>query len=148
LISLRVGDLPNIVRKLLTRATTLLGISPQSEVCPQSYRPSNLQEFKFWKFWKFQDFQLGSPRARWHLGAGPWPDTKNTIKGKVVASPKSRPWWVLWVCVCPWLIHAPKVFQLVVWFVEVHVNNWPACHSSKSSSWSSSTSLYPWSVAN
>jgi hypothetical protein len=26
----------------------------------------------------------------------------------VVASPKSGPWWVLWVRVCPWLILAPK----------------------------------------
>jgi hypothetical protein len=51
-----------------------------------------------------------------------WPRTEYTIKGKVVASPKSRPWWILWVCVCPWLVPTPKVFQLcinqlVVWFV-------------------------------
>jgi hypothetical protein len=38
-----------------------------------------------------------------------WPSTKNTIKGKVVASPKSMLWWVLWVHVCPWFIRAPKV---------------------------------------
>ncbi len=42
--------------------------------------------------------------------------------GKVVASPKSASWWVLWIRVCPWFIHAPKVFQLcnnqlVVWVV-------------------------------
>jgi hypothetical protein len=40
----------------------------------------------------------------------------------VVASPKSRLWWVLWICVCLWFIYAPKVRQLctnqlVVWFV-------------------------------
>jgi hypothetical protein len=39
----------------------------------------------------------------------------------------------LWVHVCPWLVHAPKVLQLCtnqlfVWFVQVRVNNWPACH--------------------
>jgi hypothetical protein len=55
-----------------------------------------------------------------------WRGTKYTIRGKVVASPKSRPWWVLWVQVCSWLILAPKVFtnHLVlvlcrsVWVVE------------------------------
>jgi len=31
-----------------------------------------------------------------------------------VASPKSRPWWILWVHVCPWLIRAPKRFQLCI----------------------------------
>jgi hypothetical protein len=40
----------------------------------------------------------------------------------VLASPKFGPWWVLWVCVCSWLVHARKVLQsrineLVVWFV-------------------------------
>ncbi len=35
-----------------------------------------------------------------------WPNIENTIRGKVVASPKSRSWWILWVCVCSWLVHA------------------------------------------
>jgi hypothetical protein len=39
----------------------------------------------------------------------PWPSIKNIVKGKVVASPKFRPWWVLWVYVCQWFIRAPKV---------------------------------------
>jgi hypothetical protein len=64
----------------------------------------------------------------------PWLGAKNTIRGKVVASPKSRPWWVLWVHVCPWFVRAPKMFKLhtnllVVWFVQVRVSNEPACHS-------------------
>jgi hypothetical protein len=64
-----------------------------------------------------------------------WLITKNTIKGKVVASPKSGSWWILWVHICPWLIRAPKLLQpcinqLVVWFVYVRMNNWPACHLS------------------
>jgi hypothetical protein len=51
-----------------------------------------------------------------------WLGTKSTIKGKVVASPKFGPWWVLWVHVCLWFVCAPKVLQLcinqlVVWFV-------------------------------
>jgi hypothetical protein len=46
---------------------------------------------------------------------------KYTIRGKVMASPKSGPWWVLWVRICPWFILAPKMFpqgtnQFVVWF--------------------------------
>ncbi len=50
-----------------------------------------------------------------------------------MASPKFRPWWVLWICVCPWLICAPKcsnyalnnlLFGLCrfVWVSEVLVN--------------------------
>jgi hypothetical protein len=62
-----------------------------------------------------------------------WPGTKYTIRGKVVASPKFGPWWVLWVHVCSWLICAPKccnyalsnlLFGLCrfVWVIEVLVN--------------------------
>ncbi len=47
----------------------------------------------------------------------------------MVVSPKSGPWWILWICVCPWLVRAPKALKLhtnwlVIWFVQVHVNNW------------------------
>jgi len=38
----------------------------------------------------------------------PWPGTKYTIRGKVVASPKSGLWWVLWIHVYLWFIHSPK----------------------------------------
>jgi hypothetical protein len=34
----------------------------------------------------------------------------HTIWGKVVASPKFGPWWVLWIRGHPWLFLAPKVF--------------------------------------
>jgi hypothetical protein len=37
-----------------------------------------------------------------------WPSTEYNIMGKVAASPKFGPWWVLWVRVCPWLVCAPK----------------------------------------
>jgi hypothetical protein len=74
---------------------------------------------------------LGSFRTKWHLGAG----IKYTIMGKVVASPKSRPWWILWVRDCPWFILAPKMFlpntnQLVVWFCANPCEWLIACHSS------------------
>jgi hypothetical protein len=39
----------------------------------------------------------------------PWLSIDNTIRGKMVASPKFGSWWVLWIHVCPWLIHAPKM---------------------------------------
>ncbi len=51
----------------------------------------------------------------------PWLGIKYTTRGKVMASPKSGPWWVLWVRGRTWLVLAPKVFQLcinqlVIWF--------------------------------
>jgi len=63
----------------------------------------------------------------------PWQRTKYTIRGKVVASPKSRPWWVLWICVCSWFVHAPKCFNyaltnllfglcMSVWVIKLLVN--------------------------
>jgi hypothetical protein len=65
---------------------------------------------------------------------GCWPHgTEYTIRGKVVASPKFGPWWVLWVCVCPWLVYAPKCYNYAVtnllfgvcrsmWVIELFVN--------------------------
>jgi hypothetical protein len=44
----------------------------------------------------------------------PWLGTKNNIRGKVVASPKSGPWRVLWVRVCAWRVCAPKMLQLCI----------------------------------
>jgi len=38
--------------------------------------------------------------------------TENNIKGKVVVSPESGPWWVKWVQGCPWLVPTPKVSQM------------------------------------
>jgi hypothetical protein len=35
---------------------------------------------------------LGSPRIKSHLHVAPWRVAEYTIRGKVVASPKSRPW--------------------------------------------------------
>jgi hypothetical protein len=71
-------------------------------------------------------------------------------KGKVVASPKFGPWWVLWVYVCPWFIHAPKcskyaltnlLFGLckTVWVIELLI-------ILPSPSRSSNTPFYPQSV--
>jgi len=62
----------------------------------------------------------------------PWLGTENTIRGKVVTSPKFGSWWVLWVRVCSWFIRAPNVLQLrtnqlvfglcrSVWIIELLV---------------------------
>jgi hypothetical protein len=53
-------------------------------------------------------FSFGSPRTKCHLRLVPWPVTKYTIKGKVVAFPKSGLWWVLWVRISLWFVLAPK----------------------------------------
>jgi hypothetical protein len=46
--------------------------------------------------WAISRLPLGNPGTKNHLNVGPI-ITKYTIKEKVVASPKSRPWWVLCV---------------------------------------------------
>ncbi len=88
----------------------------------------SLQSRKSPNFGNFGTPNFEVPRQNDIWVLAPWLGIMNTIRGKVVASPKSRPWWVLWV-------RAPKVFklcnnQLVVWFVQVHENNWPTCHLS------------------
>jgi hypothetical protein len=70
--------------------------------------------------------KLSGQNAIWMWAS--WSGIKYTIRGKVVASPKSKPWWILWVQVCPWFVLAPKVLQLcsnqlVVWFVQICVND-------------------------
>jgi hypothetical protein len=74
------------------------------------------------QFWEFRDSHLGvlGQNDIWMLAS--WQGTKNNIKRKVVVSPKSELWWVLWIRVCSWFVHAPKMLQLhtnqlVVWVV-------------------------------
>ncbi len=61
--------------------------------------------------WEFRDSHLGVPKQNdiWVLAL--WPGTKYTIRGKVVASPNSRPWWILWIRVCPWFVPTPKCYN-------------------------------------
>jgi hypothetical protein len=74
-----------------------------------------------------------SHRTKWHLGAGPMPVHRIYYKREGGGFSKSGPWWILWVCVCPWLVHAPKcsnyalsnlLFGLCtsVWISELLVN--------------------------
>ncbi len=83
----------------------------------------------------------------------PWPCTNNTIRGKVLASLEFELWWVLWVHVYACLVCAPKVLwlctnQLIIWFVQVHVNKLNRLSFVLVPSKSSNTSLYLRSVAN
>jgi hypothetical protein len=109
-----------------------------------NYVPSKLRESQLWEF---RDSHLGvlGQKAIWMWP--PWRASKYTIKGKVMASPKSRPWWVLWVQGYLWLILTPKVLQLCtnhlvlvlcrfVWVIEAY-------QFSLVPSRSSSTFLYP-----
>jgi hypothetical protein len=82
----------------------------------------------------------------------PWLGTEYTIRGKVVTSPKSGLWWILWVQVRPWLVLAPKVFklctnQLVFDFMQVHVSSWGLSFFLVPSR-SSSTPLYPQTIVS
>jgi hypothetical protein len=99
------------------------------------------------QFWEFRDSHLGFSRQNDIWVFVPWLGTKNIIRGKVVASFKFGPWWVLWVRVCPWFVYVGKVFelctnQLFVWFVCVI----GLLVIPLSLSWSYSTPLYPRSV--
>ncbi len=87
---------------------------------------TKLHESQLWEFW---DSHLGVSGQNdiWVLAL--WWSTKYIIRGKVMASPKSRLWWVLWICGCLWLVLTLKALklhtnQLVVWFVQVCVSNW------------------------
>jgi len=82
--------------------------------------------------------------SRLHLGVlgqnaiwmwASWRSTWYIIRVKLVASPKSEPWWVLWIWICLWFILTPKVFQLctnqlVVWFCACMREWLNVCHFS------------------
>jgi len=72
---------------------------------------------------------LGSPGTKKAIRVWVrWCNVENTIWGKVVASPESRPWWVLWVESCPWLVLTPKgvpkseLTNLWVGFMQVRMS--------------------------
>jgi hypothetical protein len=103
---LGASSMKHTFENLSTTAITLLQTSLQSKVCTwsyasQSYESSNYGNFgtPIWKSWNKKAIRM------WPM----WRGAEYTIRGKVVASPKFRPWWVLWVQSCPWLVLAPKV---------------------------------------
>jgi len=73
-------------------AITLIQTSSPLEVCTQSYRPPKLPpKLLESQLWEFRDSHLGVPRQNATWMVAPWLGTKYTIRGKVVASPKSKP---------------------------------------------------------
>jgi hypothetical protein len=82
------------VGKLLRRATSLLQTSSQSEVWAGSYEFPKSRESKQGQF---RDSSLGVPGIKAIGMRVRRSNVENTIWGKVVASPESRPWWVKWV---------------------------------------------------
>jgi hypothetical protein len=62
---------------------------------------TNLGPPKLWEsqLWEFRDSHLRVSKQNDIWVLVPWLGTKYTIRGKVVAFPKSRPWWVLRVYV-------------------------------------------------
>jgi hypothetical protein len=94
-----------------------------------------LQSREEFQLWQFRDSHLGVPGQKVIWMWASWRVTEYTIRGKVVASPKFGPWWVLWIWGRTWLILAPKVLQqginqLVVWFCASSCERISACHSS------------------
>jgi len=119
LISFPAGGVQHTVGKLSTWLQLYFRAHLNRRFARKVMRPPKLRDSQLWEF---QDFHLGVPRQNDIWVLVPWPSTKYIIRGKVVASPKFGPWWLLWVRICPWLIRAPKVFQLCtnqldVWFM-------------------------------
>jgi hypothetical protein len=115
------------------RVTNFLQTSSQSKVFTQNHGSPKLQKLQKSQLWEFWNSHLGVPRQNdiWVLVS--WPGTEYTIRGKVMASPKSGLWWVLWVHGCSWLVRAPKCsnYDLTnlylglcrsMWVIELLVN--------------------------
>jgi len=92
-IYLAANNVPHTIGKLSMRDTTLLQTALRSEVCSQSYGASKSWESQLSGF---QDSHAGVPRESRERKAiwmwAPWRGPEYTIRGKVVASPKSGPW--------------------------------------------------------
>jgi hypothetical protein len=144
---LRAGGVPHTVGKLLMKATTLLRLHINQRSAEKVMGPQSRKSPKFGNF-ETPKLEVPGQNAIWIWAS--WRGTEYTIRGKVVASPKSRPWWVLWVRICPWLVLAPKVLKLTNLLFGLCRSVWVIKHLSffLVPSWSSSTPLYPQSVTS
>jgi hypothetical protein len=106
------------VGKLSMRVTTLLRNASQFEVCSQSYGVPKLRESQL--AW-FRDFHSGVPREKNHLDVGSMASHRVYYKVEGGGFPQVRAVVSLVCPSCPWLVLAPKVFQLCtnhfVWVV-------------------------------
>ncbi len=74
-------------------------------------------------------------RKKWHLGVARMVNYRKYYEEEGGGFPQVQAMVSLVSPCISWFVHAPKVLQLcttqlVVWFVHVHVNNWPTCYSS------------------
>jgi hypothetical protein len=143
-IYLAADNVRHTIGKILTRATTLLQTAPRSEVCSQSYGVPKSRESRL--VW-FQDSHSGVPGEKSHLYVGPVERCKVYYKGEGGGFPQVRAVVSLVCPCCPWLVLAPKVFQLCtnhfVWVVCRPVWMSKACQLFLVPSRSSNTPLYP-----
>jgi len=82
------------LEKLLRRATSLIETLSQLEVWAESYELPKSRESNPGQF---RDSSLGVSGLKAIRMQVRRSNAKNTIWGKVTASPKSGPWWVKWV---------------------------------------------------
>jgi hypothetical protein len=117
-IYLAEDNVQHIVEKLSTRATTLLQTALRSEVCSQSYGAPRSRESRLAGF---RDSHAGVPGEKSHLDVGPVERSRVYYKGEGGGFPQVRAVVNLVCPCCPWLVLAPKVFQLCtnhfVWVV-------------------------------
>ncbi len=102
------GGVQHTVGNLSRRTTSLLQSSSQSEVWAGSY---GLPKSRESKPGQFRDSSLGILGIKAIRMRVRWSNAKNTIWGKVVASPESRPWWIKWVRVARGLSQHQKCFR-------------------------------------
>jgi hypothetical protein len=145
-IYLSTNDLQHTVGKLSTRATTLLYTAPQSKVCSQSYGAPKSRESSLARFRDSHSEVLGEKS---HLDVDPVERCRVYYKGEGGGFPQVRA-VVSLMCscpCCPWLVLAPKVFQLctnhLVWVVCKPVWVSEACQFLLVPSRSSNKPLYP-----
>jgi len=94
---------------------------------------------------------LWNPRTKWHLDASPMGRHREYYKGEGDGFPEVGAGVSLVSSCYPKFIRAPKAFQphinqLVLWFVQVHVNNWFSLSLLLVPSRNSNTPLYPQNV--
>ncbi len=132
------------VGNLSTTATTLLSIAPRFEVCSQSYGVPKSRESQLARF---RDSHSGVLGEKSHLDVGHVERCRVYYKGEGGGFPQVRAVVSLVCPCCPWLVQAPKVFQLrtnhLVWVLCRPMWVSEACQLFLVPSQSSSTPLYP-----
>jgi len=107
----------HIIGNLLTKATTLFHNASRSQVCSQNYgAPKSISQLAW-----FRDSHLGVAGEKSHLDVGSVANHRVYYKGEGGGFPQVRVVVSLVCLCCPWLVLAPKVFQLCtnhfVWVV-------------------------------